>query len=610
MKKTRKWSSILMAAITVLSFSACEDWGQMDPPAGTDVYPKLEQVANVTFEDDAFDPESLNYYAYQSGDIAVVESDKDHGKVLHLPDGYARMFNPLNNVKVQNGVSLTFWVKQALLTDEETNEELENDVEGALFSFQNSNGTQRMYLTANGELKYEGVDGEYVANAASQTKTGMLRPAGEWHYVAVTVRNNGYSIYVDGLQRIEKEETDFDFSKIVQFMANTPYIYIGYGADTATKEMWIDDLNIYRNQITGTQQAMPGTSGGSSFTYPVATKTTIGTSDCTTVWWTEFSDYYTLQPGTTLHLAFTNHTSGAGNWNNWNLGVTTEAERGGDGYAEYFVLRSDLYGWGDSNYNAANMGNEGYGDWDKFRVDMEGAYVTIDISRSGSKVQVIATATCSDGTVYKETYWQECGDGTQNINAFLIVDNSYLVMDTKNTSYLDAISITQTTVGTPDCSAAWWTSFSEYFTIQPKSSFEIEFTNHTSGAGNWNNWNLGVTTEAERGGDGYAEYFVLRSDLYGWGDSNYNAANLGNEGYGDWDKFRIDMEGANVTIHISRSADQVHVTATATCSDGTVYTETYWQKCGDGTQNINAFLIVDSSYLELKEANKVTYAFQ
>ena len=120
--KTRKWPVPILAAFTVLSFWACEDWGQMDPPAGNQKNPKLEQVAKITFEDKDFDPQSLNYYAYEGGDIAEIEDDNVHGKALHLPDGYARMFNPLNSVEVQNGVSLTFWVKQALRIDEETEE--------------------------------------------------------------------------------------------------------------------------------------------------------------------------------------------------------------------------------------------------------------------------------------------------------------------------------------------------------------------------------------------------------------------------------------------------------------------------------------------------------
>ena len=613
--KARKWPSLIIAAFTILSLGSCEDWGQMDPPAGSDVYPKLEQVLNLKFDGDRVNSEEIQTFAYSGGDVPSLVTDEKMGQVLCLDNGYARIFNPYNKVKVQNAVSLVFYVKQAgtaEMTDEDEIAAYTQDLTGALFSFENQNGTQRMFITANGWLSYEGEDGRYEANNPNSANTGLLTPD-VWHYVALSVTNTGYFVYVDGKKRIEQNVTDFDFSKIVQFMASVPYIYMGYGSDTQTKKFYLDDVKFYRNTITSKEWTDPRKPDGGeddSFTYPIATKTAIGSADCNSAWWTEFSDYYTLQPNTTLHLVFTNHTSGVNNWNNWNLCVSTEDERGGSDYVEHFIIRSDLYGWGDDNFSLENFGNEGYGDWDKFRADMEGANVVIDISRSGSKVQVTATATCKDGTVYKETYWQECGDGTQRINAFLIVDSSYLEMDTKNTRYMDPVTINQNSVGTPDCSTAWWTSFSEYFTIQPNTTFEISFTNHTSGVNNWNNWNLCVSTEDERGGSDYVEHFIIRSDLYGWGDDNFSLENFGNEGYGDWDKFRADMEGANVTINISRSDAKVEVIATAVCPDGTIYKETYWQECGDGDQNVNAFLIVDSSYLELKTANKITNAFQ
>ena len=56
------------------------------------------------------------------------------------------------------------------------------------------------------------------------------------------------------------------------------------------------------------------------------------------------------------------------------------------------------------------------------------------------------------------------------------------------------------------------------------STFHTKFINHTSGLNNWNNWNLAVTTDANRGGTGYAEYFVIRARCLGWGNGDYSAA--------------------------------------------------------------------------------------
>lgn len=608
--KTRKWPVPILAAFTVLSFWACEDWGQMDPPAGNQKNPKLEQVAKITFEDKDFDPQSLNYYAYEGGDIAEIEDDNVHGKALHLPDGYARMFNPLNSVEVQNGVSLTFWVKQALRIDEETEEELEPDLVGALFSFQNSNGTQRMFLTANGWLKYEGVDGEYEVNNPETNKVSknpLLLPTGEWHYMAITVRNDGYSIHVDGKQRIDKtvQKSNFDFGKIVQFMAGTPYIYIGYGSDSPTQEMWIDDISIYRNQITDSQCQMPNIGEG-AFEYLVGDPIiTVGAEDNSAAWWTVFSNYFRMPADGNMKFKFTNYTSGAGNWNNWCFCLCTDAERDGNGYAEYFVIRSDLYGWGDS-YASGTWTNEGYGDWDAFRADMEGAEVTVTVQRNGATAIVEAIAKAINGNVYKETFTTTCGDGTQVVRSFFIMDGSHIVFDTEETAALTTVPLTKTTIGAEDCSAAWWTEFSDYFQIPVGQNLHLEFENHTNGIGNWNNWNLCLCTDAERNGNGYAEYFVIRSDLYGWGDS-YASGTWTSEGYGDWDAFRADMEGATVVIDIQRNGTTVTAIAVATSKNGNVYKEAFVTDCGDGNQTVRAFLIVDGAHLKMDNSNCYLY---
>lgn len=268
MKKTRKWPSLIVAAFTVLSFGACTDWGQMDPPAGADVYPKLEQVAGFNF-DEELSPESIQLFAYPEGDIPEVFDDPSFKKVLHLNKGYARVFNPLASRKVQDGVSLTFWVKQvcpvSTVEGENGTEEVKEkqDLTGALIAFENANSTQRMFITANGWLKFEAVNGEYEHNNPETVQTGMLT-ADEWHYVAIAVTNKGYSIYVDGQNKIEHTENNFDCSKIVQFMAQAPYLYIGYGADDPTGEMYIDDLNIYRNTLTSKEISTPkkGSTGG------------------------------------------------------------------------------------------------------------------------------------------------------------------------------------------------------------------------------------------------------------------------------------------------------------------------------------------------------------
>ncbi len=184
-----------------------------------------------------------------------------------------------------------------------------------------------------------------------------------------------------------------------------------------------------------------------------------------------------------------------------------------------------------------------------------------------------------------------------------------------NTGDTTYINIATAIVGAEDNSAAWWTAFSDYFTIPTNKLLHIEFVNHTSGNGNWNNWNLAVTNEiADRTADGYKEYFVLRSDAYGWGgrmaDDGYAFdIKMITQNYPDtdgdsdiWNDFRTTMQGAHVSIDVDHSATgNVYVTATAVGTNGTTLVETYQQPVS-ATANIVAFLVCDGSYFEMKKA--------
>ena len=124
-------------------------------------------------------------------------------------------------------------MKQAGPTGQEGEENpFVQDVRSALVSFTDANGGQKLYITTNGGVVYDGVDGELSINTADEALTGLLDEPGEWHYVALSVTNSGYFIYVDGKKRIDQTITNFDCSKLVQFMASVPNIYLGYGNET------------------------------------------------------------------------------------------------------------------------------------------------------------------------------------------------------------------------------------------------------------------------------------------------------------------------------------------------------------------------------------------
>ncbi len=177
---------------------------------------------------------------------------------------------------------------------------------------------------------------------------------------------------------------------------------------------------------------------------------------------------------------------------------------------------------------------------------------------------------------------------------------------TGDTTYLN---IATAIVGPEDNSAAWWAHFSDYFAIPVNKLLVLEFVNHGTGVNNWNNWNLAVANEVgDRDADGYAEYFVIRSDAYGWGNDDF-ALNMISQNYPDtdgdgdiWNDFRNTMQGAYVTLEVDHSATgNVFVTATALGTNGVELVQTYQQPVS-ATADIVAFLVADGSYFEMKKA--------
>lgn len=179
-------------------------------------------------------------------------------------------------------------------------------------------------------------------------------------------------------------------------------------------------------------------------------------------------------------------------------------------------------------------------------------------------------------------------------------------MNTGDTTYIDIVTAL---VGPEDNSAGWWAFFSDYFTIPANKLLHLEFVNHGSGANFWNNWNLCLAS-AERDADGYAEYFVLRSDAFGWGNVDFDLAMVSNNFTdifpeildGDWSGWISAMNGAYVTLEVDHSVTgNAFITATAAGTDGSELVVTYQQPVS-AVDDLVAFLICDGSYFEMKKA--------
>ncbi|GAO29066.1 LamG-like jellyroll fold domain-containing protein [Geofilum rubicundum] len=239
---------LLTAMVGFLGLWSCEEWGEMDPPAGNQVFPKLELKGDYKF-DDGF-PEDVVLASYEGGVDPSIVTDEFKGKVAQFSEGYALFTNPLTEVKLQTGASLTMWIKTT-----------ENNLSGAIFSFTSEDHTERLFFSPNAWLSYNGGNGSYEANNPDNGPTNLLTPD-EWHFLALSIKTDGYFVYVDGEKVLEETVTDFDFSHLVNAMSTLPYFYLGYGSDSQPQTMWIDDVKIYRNVITSKEIAVPAVSGG------------------------------------------------------------------------------------------------------------------------------------------------------------------------------------------------------------------------------------------------------------------------------------------------------------------------------------------------------------
>lgn len=472
MKIRKSLFSLVGAMLVTFGFTACTDWGDQDPAAGNQVYPERQVVNTYDFEYSDDKPEFSDMVIHNEV-CEVVNDDYLGSNVLHLNGtGAAKIANPFNNVKLQNGAAITFAVKVDCAEGEEM------DLKRPIFSFGSDDAQgARFYFTPNGQLVYT-KPGQLQSldldeNDPDTYKTGILTP-NEWHFVALQLGQKGYQLYVDGKKSLSGYQpegaaaTTFSYQTLLDSIQALPYLYIGTtGDELGTAEygsLSVDNVTLIRNQMNERDwnKTVGGNGGGGSDEQKVYVP--VGLEDCSTAWWSAFSDYFTIPANQTFHTKFINHTKGDLNYHNWLLIVCNDRERGGDGYSEYFVLRSDLWGWGNADYNAANLTNEGYGDWDDFKRNMEGAEVDMTVEHRGGEVYVTAIATCKDGTVYKEMYHQPC-DANDNIRAFLTCEGSYLQIDAAETYIGEEYAAGSKLVGPADCTAGWWTAFSDFYPL-------------------------------------------------------------------------------------------------------------------------------------------------
>lgn len=148
--------------------------------------------------------------------------------------------------------------------------------------------------------------------------------------------------------------------------------------------------------------------------------TTLGATDNTTVWWGAHLDNDVNVPnGETRHFVFTNY-AGANNWNNWVVVLRNAAK------AEYAVVRSDNYGWGNGYSTALLSG--GQADWVTWLAAMNGAKVDVFVTNVGNgTADVQAVMHGTDGKTYTQYYLGISTVDPSDLNVDFTVDGCHLV---------------------------------------------------------------------------------------------------------------------------------------------------------------------------------------
>ena len=310
---------------------------------------------------------------------------------------------------------------------------------------------------------------------------------------------------------------------------------------------------------------------------------TVGATDRTSAFWSAFSDIYAVPEGESKTIYFKNYTSGAENWNNFNVVLQSTPTGHADtteGYKEYAVVRSDNYGWG-AGYEGIATAECDY-NWDTFKTDMDGAYVALTVTNNGDNAHVLARVTPADGScVYTQTYSDIAIDG--DLYFCLVMDGSYVTIESER-------------VGNTDLSSGFWTAFSDIYPVEKGETVYKSFTNYTTGAENWNNFNVVLQNTPTGHADtteGYKEYAVVRSDNYGWGAGYEGIATA--ECTWNWDSFKEDMNGAHVLLGVTNNGDTADVKAYVTTEAGTSYTQSYTGIAVDG--DLYFCFVMDGSYI-------------
>ncbi len=322
---------------------------------------------------------------------------------------------------------------------------------------------------------------------------------------------------------------------------------------------------------------------------------TVGKTDRTTGWWSEFSDIYAVPKNTSKTVYFKNYTNGEQNW--FNFLVVLQNVPGAHGtagipvYSEYGVFRADNYCWRGDDKNFAEA--ECDWNWDTYKTDLDGAYIELTVTnKDDTTAEIAVTATTADGKQYHQ-YYRNIPISDVGLYFCLTCEGSYLEIERQR-------------VGNIDRTTAFWTQFSNIWKVEKNTTFYKTFTNYTDGLQNYTNFLVALSKTPEGHSnaadanakiwpvEGYGEYAVVRADNFGWGagyDNNIATPDCD----WNWDTIKEELDGASVLLEVKNKGTTVDIFITVTAKSGVVRTQSYSGIAVDG--DVYVSLLCEGAYL-------------
>ncbi|MDE7420071.1 MAG: LamG domain-containing protein [Muribaculaceae bacterium] len=223
----------------------------MDPPAGNQIYPSLQNVGSYNF-DEELDPLLVELASHSGGTPATVAVDDSvQSPILDISQGtYARLANPLSAVVCQTSASVSLWYKQ--VSDQALEEGVVAPLNATSSMLHWENEGSTLDLTANGSLKFK--SGAETVTIDPETALNDFIKSDKWQFITYVVMKNGYKMYVGGEEMPIAVPEGTDLSEAVALMNHAESVVLNSDGD---QHMLVDDVTFFRNSATEKEAKQP-----------------------------------------------------------------------------------------------------------------------------------------------------------------------------------------------------------------------------------------------------------------------------------------------------------------------------------------------------------------